>query len=239
MAALLEAPVCVYVVDDDRDTTECMRLLLEIWGHDVHVANGGAMAIEQAPHINPDLMMVDLAMPRIDGLEVARRIRQYRELDHTSLVAVSGYAGQHHRELALAAGFDECFIKPVPAEHVLALLERVRRRIEESKRITAKSAEAVAISRARKAKSLQPPQSPASAVGVPVRLQKSGISDVVCLSDRAAAERLRQWLKERGCRVGPVFEQAAGQWAFFNYSRRQLRSVIGGNNEFSLQPPAH
>lgn len=251
MTALLQPPVRVYVVDDDHDTTECMRMLLEIWGHDVHVANDGASAIEQAPRINPDVMMVDLAMPRIDGLEVARRIRQNSELNHTSLVAVSGYADQQHRELALAAGFDECLVKPLPAEDILALLDRVRSRIAKSKHLTALAADAVKVSRERKAasrSSSQPAQValagrvPAGRVPagrVPVRLQKSGISDVLSLNDRAAAERLRLWLKEGGCRVGPVFEQAIGQWAFFNYSRRQLRHAMTENEEFSIQPAAH
>lgn len=239
MTALLDSPVRVYIVDDDRDTTECMRLLLQIWGHDVHVANDGALAIEQAPRINPDLMLVDLAMPRVDGLEVARRVRECHELDHMSLVAVSGYADLQHREMALAAGFDECLVKPVPPEHILALLERVRKRVAETKRLTAQAAEAVALSQERKAKSrssLEVPL-PARTTGIPVRLQKSGISDVVCLDDRAAAERLRNWLRSRGCRVGPVFVKGPDQWAFFNYSRRQLRCLMAENTEYSIQTP--
>lgn len=240
MTALLDSPVRVYIVDDDRDTTECMRLLLQIWGHDVHVANDGALAIEQAPRINPDLMLVDLAMPRTDGLEVARRVRGCRELDHTSLVAVSGYADPQHREMALAAGFDECLVKPVPPEHILAVLERVRKRVAETKRLTAQAAEAVALSQERKAKSRSSLEVslPARTNGIPVRLQKSGISDVVCLEDREAAERLRQWLRARGCRVGPVFAKAPNHWAFFNYSRRQFRCLMAENEEYSIQTSA-
>lgn len=237
MTALLESPVRVFVVDDDRDTTECVRMLLEIWGHDVHVANDGELAVEQAPRINPDLMMVDLGMPRVDGLEVARRVRQNSDLNHTSLVAVSGYADLRHRELALAAGYDEYLVKPLPAQEMQALLDRVRRRVVKSKQLAALAADAVRRSQERKAKSLDAPEPTLCerATGLPVTLRKSGISDVLSLSEREAAERLREWLKVRSCRVGPVFEQEGGQWAFFNYSRRQMRSVIANNDEFCVK----
>lgn len=237
MSATCTSTMRVFVVDDDRDTTECMRMVFNLWGHDVQVANDGASAIERAPLINPDLMMVDLAMPQVDGLQVARRVRQHAELAHTSLVAVSGYADPRHQKEALAAGFDECLVKPLPIDQMLALVNRVRARIAASQERTALAAEVVAASQALQAKADSMLETPATASpgSVPVSLRKSGISDVVSLDDRGAAERLRHWLAKRGCRVGPVFEPRPGNAAFFNYSRRQMRQVLRDNAEFKIE----
>jgi two-component system CheB/CheR fusion protein len=131
-----------------------MRLLLKHWGHEVHVANDGGLAIEQAPFVKPDLMLVDLGMPKVDGLAVARRLRSQPMLADMPLVALTGYADLPHRQQALDAGFDECLIKPLPADDLLALLDRVRTRIvasiertERTREIAAKSRQQNALSR--------------------------------------------------------------------------------------------
>jgi CheY-like chemotaxis protein len=113
----------VFVVDDDCATTECMSLLLKHWGHDVHVANHGSVAIEEAPRFKPDVMLVDLAMPVVDGLTVARRIREMPELVTTSLVALTGWSDTSHRQQALEAGFEECLTKPLPVDDQSTLAE--------------------------------------------------------------------------------------------------------------------
>lgn len=237
MNAALAPPMRVFLVDDDRDTTECMSLLFKLWGHEVHVANEGKLAIEQAAFVKPDLMLIDLAMPIVDGLQVARAVRQYDALASMSLIAVSGYADTRHQQEALDAGFDECLVKPLPADDILALLARVRERIAATKQRAALSTEMVAISQEKQARSLAP-LSTSSAVlpeAIPALITKSGISDVVSLSDRGAAERLRHWLRQRGCRVGPVFEPKPGEFAFFNYSRRQMRLALRDNAEFRIE----
>jgi len=141
------APLRVFVVDDDQDTTESMRLLLKHWGHEVHVANDGFFAVEQAPNVKPDLMLVDLAMPKFDGLAVARRLRSDPALAEMPLVALTGYADPPHRQQALDAGFDECLIKPLPADDLLGLLDRVRSRIAASLERATRTLEIAAQSR--------------------------------------------------------------------------------------------
>ncbi|HEV7223279.1 MAG TPA: response regulator [Pirellulales bacterium] len=141
------APLRVFVVDDDQDTTESMRLLLKHWGHEVHVANDGFFAVEQAPHVKPDLMLVDLAMPKFDGLAVARRLRSEPALAEMPLVALTGYADLPHRQQALEAGFDECLVKPLPADDLLGLLDRVRTRIAASADLARRTLEIAAQSR--------------------------------------------------------------------------------------------
>ena len=75
----------------------------------------------------------------------------------------------------------------------------------------------------------QPPSAGILDVAEPIliRVQKSGISELIVLDNRALAERVRQWVHDHGGRVGAVFEPAAGQAAFFSYSRRQTRSMLG------------
>ena len=144
---MVAAPMRVLVVDDDADTTECMSLLLKHYGHEVRVANRGVSAIEQAPIFRPDLMLVDLAMPQVDGLTVARQVRLRPELANISLVAVTGYVDPAHRQQALDAGFDECLAKPLPLDQLLQLLARVRARIDASRQRAAQAAEAAAAAR--------------------------------------------------------------------------------------------
>lgn len=148
------APLRVFVVDDDRDTTECMQLLLRHWGHEVHVANEARLAVEQARFVEPDLMLVDLHMPVLDGLAVARHIRDLPDLAQTTLVAVTGFADARHKEQALDAGFDEYLIKPLPAEVLKALLNRVGSRVTATRGRSRSrlSIEAAAISMIRRQK---------------------------------------------------------------------------------------
>ena len=237
------APMRVFVVDDDFDTTECMRLLIKQWGHDVHVANEGTVAVEQAPQLKPDVMIVDLGMPVVDGLTVARRLRQMPELTTMSLVALTGWSDASHREQALEAGFDECLIKPLPVDDLLELLGRVASRVERSRERASAAVEAVATARDRSEQLRSDLHEPADLVadaistdGAPVsiRVQKTGISEILVLEDRVLAGKLRQWLRERGCRVGPVFEPSPGQVAFFTYSRRQTRALLAAHPRFRI-----
>ncbi|HET6882666.1 MAG TPA: response regulator [Pirellulales bacterium] len=237
MSASFQVPLCVYVVDDDIDTTDSMRSLFALWGHQVYVANDGARAIEQAPLIKPNLMVVDLAMPGVDGLELARRVRQHPSLAETSLVALTGYADPTYCHEALAAGFADWLVKPAPIAALESMLDRVRALTSASRERAAMSLEGAAAS-LQKAKGRQQVEEDGQGAvvsdAVPVRVEKSAISDILTLNDRPAAERLRQWLRERGCRVGPVFEPGPGRAAFFNYSRRQARLLLRENREFRI-----
>lgn len=239
------APMRVFVVDDDHDTTECMRLLIKQWGHEVHVANQANVAIEQAPYVKPHVMLVDLAMPVIDGLTVARRVREVPELASISLVALTGYADPQHRQQALKAGFDEFLVKPLPVDELRKLFDRVQTRIAASQQRTSQPAEAVAASDDRKARSLSDSTEPGQSTWseaidlgdetILVRVQKMGISDIIILEKRPVADRLRGWLRERGCRVGPVFEPSAGQLAFFVYSRREARRLLAAHPKLRVE----
>lgn len=114
----------VLVVDDDRDTVDSLAMLLRCWGHEVHVAQDGVGALAQATAFHPQLMLVDLAMPGMHGLELAKRLRSLPELSKTPLVAVTGLGDQRHRQQAIDAGFDDFLTKPYGLSELLQVLAR-------------------------------------------------------------------------------------------------------------------
>jgi phosphotransferase system HPr (HPr) family protein len=115
------AVASVLVVDDDRDNVETMARLLELFGHDVHVARDGHQAIEMARRRRPGCMLLDVALPGLDGYEVASRLR--RELGGSIvLIALTGYGRDEDRRAARAAGFDHHFLKPLDHDGMNALL---------------------------------------------------------------------------------------------------------------------
>jgi PAS domain S-box-containing protein len=115
----------IIVADDNDDQVESLAMLLRLMGHTVSVASNGPQAIEQAISSTPDLMLVDIGMPGMDGYEVARRIRQHADLRNVLLVAQTGWGSDLDRERSAAAGFDAHLVKPVTP----ATLEEVLRAV--------------------------------------------------------------------------------------------------------------
>jgi signal transduction histidine kinase/DNA-binding response OmpR family regulator len=112
----------VLVVEDDFDSREGLKNLLELWGHSVEVAEDGAQAIERALRVRPAVALIDIGLPEIDGYEVANRIRQAVGGDEIYLVALTGHAGKEDRERALASGFDAHVSKPIDFSRLSTLL---------------------------------------------------------------------------------------------------------------------
>jgi CheY-like chemotaxis protein len=111
------APHRILIADDNADSAESMGMLLRLMGNDVRIANDGLEAVEQAEAFQPDIVLMDIGMPRLDGYEAARRIRQQEWSRDTLLVAVTGWGPSDDSEEAAAAGFDCHFTKPLdPAE---------------------------------------------------------------------------------------------------------------------------
>ena len=113
----------VLVVDDNLDAANSLAELLNIWGQRVRVAHDGPSAVEAALEFLPDVVLLDIGLPGMNGYEVARRLRQEERLRGTLLVAVTGYGQEEDRREAFSAGFDHHFTKPVSAERLLRLLE--------------------------------------------------------------------------------------------------------------------
>jgi CheY-like chemotaxis protein len=113
----------VLVIEDDVDVREGLRHLLEIWGHHVEVADTGARGVEKAIENPPQIALIDIGLPEIDGYEVARRIRRAHGRDVIFLVAVSGYTGDAERQRARDSGFDAELPKPINIAVLQSLLQ--------------------------------------------------------------------------------------------------------------------
>jgi CheY-like chemotaxis protein len=112
----------VLVADDDRDTADSLGMLVRLWGHEVIVAHDGEQALQRAAARPVDVALLDLAMPGLDGLRVARRLAERPNPGPLVLVALTGYADVQHREHAYAAGFLFYLLKPVEPVEVQRLL---------------------------------------------------------------------------------------------------------------------
>ena len=116
------------VADDYRDAVDSLSTLVRMWGHDVRLTYNGEAAIEMACVYRPDVLLLDIAMPKMDGCRLAQRLRRQARFRDTLLVAITGYADEAHRLLCEAAGFDLFLVKPVDPStlETLLLLERDR-----------------------------------------------------------------------------------------------------------------
>ncbi len=117
------APRRVLVVDDNVDAADMLAETLELEGYEVEQAHDGVMALARAASFGPDVVLLDIGLPELDGYEVARRLRQQPEGDALLLVALTGYGQESDRQRSREAGFDFHFVKPVDLERLLALLE--------------------------------------------------------------------------------------------------------------------
>jgi len=100
-------------------------MLLELKGHQVWIAHDGSSAIEMALAKQPRVIILDIGLPDMDGLELATTLRQNTQLGEMLIIALSGYAPANNPEKLSAAGFDEYLVKPVKIETLQKLLEKI------------------------------------------------------------------------------------------------------------------
>jgi CheY-like chemotaxis protein len=110
------------IVDDDADAGETLRALLERWGHDVAVAKNGEEGIELTLATRPEVVLLHIGMPGLDGYRVAERIRAAPDGDRPFIIAVTGWTRIEDHRKARDAGFDTYVLKPVDPDHLRALL---------------------------------------------------------------------------------------------------------------------
>jgi DNA-binding response OmpR family regulator len=115
----------VLIVDDDSDTTDLLKIILEPNDYKVIVANTGKLGVELARNLAPDLMVVDLLMPDMDGLNVCREVRQFSSMPILILSAVSR---PNVTEEVLNSGADDFLVKPMSSGVLIASLNRLARR---------------------------------------------------------------------------------------------------------------
>jgi CheY-like chemotaxis protein/anti-sigma regulatory factor (Ser/Thr protein kinase) len=119
-------PKRVLIVDDNADGARMLARLLKAVGHAVDVVYDGPSALEFTDSCSPDVVLLDIGLPGMDGYEVARRIRRRHELDRTLLVALTGYGQAEDRARALEVGFDDHLVKPVSPDDLASLLDGTR-----------------------------------------------------------------------------------------------------------------
>ena len=117
----------ILLAEDLDDTREMMRALLEMKGHSVLEARNGREAVDLAKESMPDLILMDLNMPFLDGIAAIRIIRDDPIIGSTPIVALSARAGSTWREEAMAAGCDALLSKPLSFEDLDSVLQRVAR----------------------------------------------------------------------------------------------------------------
>nr|WP_298722893.1 response regulator [uncultured Steroidobacter sp.] len=117
----------VLVADDNADALESLALLLEVCGHEVRKASDGQETLQAVTAWRPDVALLDIGMPILDGYEVARRIRSEPWGAHLFLVAVSGWGQSEDRQRATDAGFDLHFRKPIGLPTLEGILEKAQR----------------------------------------------------------------------------------------------------------------
>jgi signal transduction histidine kinase len=112
-------PRRVLVVEDNLDAAESMQLLLESIGHEVTVVTDGAKAVEEALRTRPDVVLLDIGLPGMDGFQLAAALRQLPQTRRARLIAVSGYGQEQDRERSARAGFDLHLVKPVDPKRLV------------------------------------------------------------------------------------------------------------------------
>jgi signal transduction histidine kinase/CheY-like chemotaxis protein len=123
----------VVVVDDNVDSAEAMSLLVRHYGHDVQVAHDGEHALRVAESHRPHVVLLDIGLPRVDGYEVARRLRTLPWASAIAIVAVSGWGQDSDRQRSREAGFDRHLVKPADPDELLKLLADVQRSVADGR----------------------------------------------------------------------------------------------------------
>jgi CheY-like chemotaxis protein len=115
----------VLIVDDSHDSANMLGSLFGARGYETHVAYNWAAAVEAARTHPPDVFLLDLGMPELDGVHLARLIREDEKLKDSVLVAVTGYADELHRAQCEAAGFDAVVSKAAKWENLKSIVDRL------------------------------------------------------------------------------------------------------------------
>jgi len=118
-------PLRVLIADDDRDSALTLSTLLEIEGFEVRTVHGGQEALDAAREFRPDVVLLDIGMPKITGYEAARRLRLRYGNDCPVLIAITGWKQASDKILASLAGFDHHVAKPYEPAQLIELLAKL------------------------------------------------------------------------------------------------------------------
>jgi PAS domain S-box-containing protein len=120
-----EKKVRILIADDNRDGADSLARMLRILGHETHTVYDGQQAVEQAVSFHPDIILLDIGMPKMNGHDAARHIRQQSWGKDVLLIALTGWGREEDRRRTQEVGFDHHLVKPVDAKALLALLSEL------------------------------------------------------------------------------------------------------------------
>jgi CheY-like chemotaxis protein len=121
------ASLNVLVVDDNTDAADSLAMLLRTAGAEVHIGHDGPTALAQFERHEPDIVLLDIGMPEMDGYEVARRLREISQPERVAIVALTGWGQDEDRQRVREAGFDHHLVKPVDLASLQPLLTALAR----------------------------------------------------------------------------------------------------------------
>ena len=120
-------PLQIMIVDDNKDAADMLAMLLEITGHDVVVENSSKRALERTYLQAPNIFLLDIGLPDMDGIELARHLRSHPPTSKAILIAITGYGNEQDRKNTADAGFNHHFVKPVDTEKLISLLAELNK----------------------------------------------------------------------------------------------------------------
>jgi CheY-like chemotaxis protein/anti-sigma regulatory factor (Ser/Thr protein kinase) len=112
----------ILVVDDNEDSVDSLAMLLRLMGHEVQTANDGEAALQAAESFRPGVAILDIGLPKINGYDLAKQIRQHPWAKDVVLVALTGWGQEQHRRRSAESGFDHHLTKPVDLDHLQEIL---------------------------------------------------------------------------------------------------------------------
>ena len=137
-------PLRVLVVDDNRDAADSLALLVRAWGHEVRVAYDGVEGLRTARAFEPDCMLLDLGLPKLDGFRLAEVLRAQATGRGAKLIALTAFSDKETVNRALEAGFDYHFVKPADPDlirRLLVMLQKVLKLTEKTEALAKETVE--------------------------------------------------------------------------------------------------
>ncbi|ESQ83221.1 hypothetical protein AEAC466_13295 [Asticcacaulis sp. AC466] len=119
-----DGPVRVLVVDDNEPSALTLTWAMEMYGYDVRTCHDGRAAVKIADDFDPDIVLMDLGMPVMDGVEACRRLRANPAHRHTLVIAQTGWGDRDWRQKTAEEGFDYHLVKPIDLDELLGLISR-------------------------------------------------------------------------------------------------------------------
>jgi CheY-like chemotaxis protein len=117
----------ILVVDDNVDLACGLARLLQIHGHDVRIAHDGPTGLDEAKKSKPDVVLLDIGLPGMDGYQLAACLREEETVKDATLIAISGYGQEEDLRLAREAGFDHHLLKPIASDDLIKILKESAR----------------------------------------------------------------------------------------------------------------